>query len=686
MAARQPSLTDPDKLGVLIQCRQKMDALKLDTLKVFANSIISLLPPKQIKKLLFVGLNSIKNDIEYHELFKIKSVISTIIEQAQQSKDKNKTKSKSMSPKQPILKIPKDASLSRVIPTDIIRNSICQYLKMSSLTQLARCDRRLSVIAHTPASINNLQHRYDPYQYAPHSSQFVIDGHYFLHKDMHRFQNVQQLSIYVDTLIDFNVFNACRKVKHLSIYDWPFGDTNNFDLTDMALLPLLQNITWSNLCDFPFFLSFLDQYKTAQKPNENTLNSSKYFTDIIYNLQEIEFVQCDFEEIDYYSYDDGDIVPKSMHMLQFILPQQPNNLQVLKLENSYCSITNVMEGEIDDADQTFNNLKRIKESLTNLKGFCCSTVQTHDNYFYEISVKILSHLSCFKRLQSIHTHNTELLGLYLHDANIPTLCQITELCITVPSGETGLALLRNLRDWTPNVQKICLVFDVDHEKKDYLLKYVPMIQNILKFAGNLRLFCIVTKMEDELLEVDNTADAEHCDKVLDILIQFGLCLKKSFQNIMNCYRSEASSQVPLIFKFHIKSSHYYYNTKCKMKDSFRFQGLSDMVQHLIMNYLMAFPMGHIQFKMSWNIEDYNWISNALQYALKQTDILFDVDIKNGGNLNHIKTDHNPGCCYDDMDYMQFAIGARIKSIKDKSVEYHKRWKVDCQYCCNTPWI
>ena len=54
------TLSDPDKFGLLIRCRQKMDELKDDQLQLFAHSVIKLLSTNKLKTLLFVGFNSIK--------------------------------------------------------------------------------------------------------------------------------------------------------------------------------------------------------------------------------------------------------------------------------------------------------------------------------------------------------------------------------------------------------------------------------------------------------------------------------------------------------------------------------------------------------------------------------------------------------------------------------------------------
>eukprot|EP01084_Bolivina_argentea_P206838 353028_1 len=104
MTSLEPTLTDPDKLGLLVQCRMKMDKLNDNQLINYANSTVQLLSTKQLKKFLFVGINSIKNDISYKQLFEMKSLINTIIENMEKLKKKSKSKCKS---KQIIPIIPK---------------------------------------------------------------------------------------------------------------------------------------------------------------------------------------------------------------------------------------------------------------------------------------------------------------------------------------------------------------------------------------------------------------------------------------------------------------------------------------------------------------------------------------------------------------------------------------------------
>ena len=47
--AKERSLSDADKFGLIIQCRQNMDELKIDELKEFGKSMVEELTLEQLK-------------------------------------------------------------------------------------------------------------------------------------------------------------------------------------------------------------------------------------------------------------------------------------------------------------------------------------------------------------------------------------------------------------------------------------------------------------------------------------------------------------------------------------------------------------------------------------------------------------------------------------------------------------
>ncbi len=79
-------LTEPDKLGLLLQCRMKMDKLNDNQLNNFAHSCIHLLSNDHLKQVLFVGLNSIKNEVSYNQIFDMRSKLDQIITQTEELK------------------------------------------------------------------------------------------------------------------------------------------------------------------------------------------------------------------------------------------------------------------------------------------------------------------------------------------------------------------------------------------------------------------------------------------------------------------------------------------------------------------------------------------------------------------------------------------------------------------------
>eukprot|EP01084_Bolivina_argentea_P299695 516606_1 len=332
----QPTLTDADKLGLLVQCRMKMDKLNNSQLYQYGHYILSLLSPSQLKSLLFVGCNSIKKDIQYPQLFQMKSQINQIIEDTKKIKNKSAKAIKHNKYTIPI--IHHNASLTKTIPFDIISNHICPFLKMSSITKLARCDRILAVICHTPTSIKNLMHRHDIYPYVTHED-ILIDGHDDSMKkwtvsNMHRFKNVEKLCIWSFIVSEYRqpynvqIFNLFDKVKHLSFYSTAWSELWDIPWKEINMMPLLQTVSFINARNHPLLLThWLEKYKTNPRDGD-------YYNKIIYQLKSIAFVDCCFDFDASFSPEDEEFYQTYGNVIQFLLPSQPNNLEILKLENS----------------------------------------------------------------------------------------------------------------------------------------------------------------------------------------------------------------------------------------------------------------------------------------------------------------------------------------------------------------
>eukprot|EP01083_Nonionella_stella_P234100 824225_1 len=668
MASSEPSLLDPDKFGLLIQCRQQMDKLDSAQLQDYAQSVISLLSATQLKQLLFVGCNAMKTHIEYNQLFEMKGTINRMIEdinKAKRSKNKQQTKHA------PITIIPKHASLTEYIPSDIISNSICPLLKMSSISNLAQCDRQLAIICHTPTSISNLMHRYDPYAYNPRDTEEdtetgLIDGVYYNMKDtnpsaLHRFRNVERLAI---SLAYFNAYaseltNTFTNIKHLSIVGgFSFDGDSMWPYTNMKALPRLQSICFVHIEALPEMLHIMKPYATAECGK----------------LKSISFVDCQLPSLEVYGFDGDDAMySEYKNLLQFLLPSQPNNLQVLRLENSSFAITNY--SMCDDVNDQMQNIERIKSSLSNLQGFVYAehmgrlySSDIESNEFFHLTTNILNNLSSFKRLESIHIHSffdqRAFLSLNNNISNISD--QISELCVSVQPSDSSL---RCLGTFLPKLQKLCLVTYIP---KDVLSMeaFAESISEILSVQTQLKV-CQIVVIMDEKTETTEDTDADFCTKGIVIVNQMMKELVKSFN-------ATARSKRSLMFRLHIKSCHYNREPRCRIVQNREF---ATTIQTMLLNYLVAYPLGTIQVKLSWNadvsphdlLRDHSYVE-GLKY-------LFRIDIMEGGNTN----DNKQADLCTDMDFKQYAISVSNKDV-DNADNYANKWKVDCRYCCNTPWV
>eukprot|EP01083_Nonionella_stella_P042954 115944_1 len=256
------------------------------------------------------------NHIEYHQFFGMKSCINQIIEEINKEKRlKKKPKAKEIH-KSLITNIPKNASLTKSIPSDIISNNICHFLKMSSIANLAQCDRQLAVICHTPTSICSLMHRFDPYRYNAREfdADGLIDGHYcnmnqWNNSTAHRFKNVDKLSISCEFFEDKHASNLTTmfpNLKHLSLFArYNIIDDPNFDA---KLWSSLESICFVQYSYFVRLLHTLKPYATAQKRE----------------LKSISFIDCTFDSLDGCYDDDHEIYSEYKNMVNFILPSESN--------------------------------------------------------------------------------------------------------------------------------------------------------------------------------------------------------------------------------------------------------------------------------------------------------------------------------------------------------------------------
>eukprot|EP01083_Nonionella_stella_P218695 784002_1 len=689
MSTFQPTLSDPDKLGLLLQCRQKMDELNPQQLQQYSHSILGLLSAIQVKKLLFVGLNTIKSDIEYTQLFQMKTVINQVLNDIEKAKKlKRQSKSEAMCAHQAIPIIPKDASLTKVIPFDIISNNICTFLTMSSITQLAQCDRKFAVICQTPTSINNLMRRHDPYRYSDVqdvSYDPLIDGHYIDMDqwNMHRIKNVQRLSITIPYL-NYNVskFNTFHRVKHLTFYDTQGGSYDilpyafNVPYTGMILMPFLESICFVNSQSLQEMLYFLKEYRENPRKND-------YYNSIIYQLKSVAF-------IDFYAHENL-LLPISEYgnIVNLVLPSQPNRLEVLKLENTFFE-QRTYNTKYCVYNKAMADIERITSSLANIKAFVyreCTQgdieFDRDDDLFLKLTTVILSNLLLFPKLKSLHVHEKDALLLGRGDGNSNTdnvYNNIDELCLTVLMNTFKyIVTTRPLTKLYPNLEKLCLVIDInpsdgDADRASDATLFMRWITHLLD-TYELKVLQIVALLQTKPVN----DDVSFCQKRIRILNTF-------VQKFVTLFHSlgKHTTVRGLIFKLHVKSCHVEPNDSCTMsafKSGDCLETFANGIQSMVFNYLSSCPLGKIQFKWSWNTHNHNEVQNKLEPCVSGLRAMFHVNTKSGGTFLH-----KNGYYDSDKDYRQYAISACKRDIADQTVEHNAKWKADCRYCCNTPWV
>eukprot|EP01083_Nonionella_stella_P047963 128456_1 len=597
-----------------------MDKLSSKQLQNYAQSVVGVLSPMQLKTLLFVGLSS---TVEYHQLVEMHHQLVQVIEAEKQRKSNTTGVHKAPIAINPIMK---GASLTKSIPFDLISNNICHYLKMSSITNLAQCDRQLAIICHTPTSICNLMHRYDPYRYNPRDTESygLIDGQYYKMRqwnasNMHRFKNVKQLAISLEFFDRHaSMFtNMFQKLNHLSIVGAHEldDDVDHFSYYNIPALSLLKSICFVNIYGFPALLHIL--------------------ATPIARLNSISFVDT--------------------------------HLQILRFENSHFEPTD--HTECNGATRAFRDLDRIKASLINLKGLVYSKhvdIDNSSNQFFHLSSTIVHNISSFKRLKSIHAHclNAPQFLSFLNPNNTNELNQIRELCISVSIHQrTGSPLNCLQQTSLPKLRKLCIVVSGDSGSPSN--SFAQAITSVLQKQGKLRVFQLVIVMNEPESKVEDTDD-RFCERKIAVLNRFLKELLKLWSIARNNIDpdDEYYSQ-PLEFRLHLKACHRNRQPRCRLDDVPRHSSHSEQfgntIQKLFVNYLMTYPSGKIQFKFSWNAntDKHDLYESIHDRYIRGLDRVFRFDIKYEGSI----ANSNHKDLYTDMDFKQHAISASNKGIE-----------------------
>ncbi len=84
------------------------------------------------------------------------------------------------------------------------------------------------------------------------------------------------------------------------------------------------------------------------------------------------------------------------------------------------------------------------------------------------------------------------------------------------------------------------------------------------------------------------------------------------------------------------------------------------VQSMIVNHLMTYPLGKIQFKLSWNNDSHTYLSTKLRSCIEGLNEFMRVNISDRGTLKYLSEE----CSYSDINFKQYAMSATKKNDGD----------------------
>ena len=330
---------------------------------------------------------------------------------------------------------------------------------------------------------------------------------------------------------------------------------------------------------------------------------------------------------------------------------------------------------------------------------------TDGDIFYNLALTILRNLNSLRKLQSIHIHcgnypidsnGDDIFALYLHNDNKEVLHHISEMCLSVSNDDAAnSSRLYSIPSLMPKLEKLCLVFivpDQDASHRYYNLDTIEqLIDAIILSQVSLKVLQIVAWID---AEDRNEQESKYCVNKMGVVAKFAKRLNNIFIDIRNPksyrYSSKAKTQ-PLLFKFEMKSTHpdiekggggqcdtRQYEVHSEMQD------FADAIQSLTMNYLMTYPLGKMQFRMRWNVQNHRNLTQRLADCVRGMNEFCNVSVKEcqSADLNDFLEHY---FCQE-RDFGQYAMSVTNQNINDTTIEHEKKWKVDCEYCCNTAWV
>ena len=679
MAAQATAVQGPDKLGLVIQCRQKMDVLSNANLKRFANEVASLLTANQLKALLFSGLNATKHKIEYTKLQQIKSSVYCIIDEAKQTAA-SKSKKPIKSPPMIITKVPKDASLTESIPSDIISNGVCKLLKMASIAQLACASRTLSIICHSPAAITTLMHRDDPYRYGP-DSVGDIDGVYnWKLLGMHRVQNADRLSLCCDTDVVGRV-NSFRNLRHLSLFhDADLGLYPDDYKMDSLKHLFLQSLCFAEVNNTPLIIKFMEKVDVGQ-------------------LKTLAFINARQTTLDDWNDDDDEddllqhygLREAYNNLLDVLLPSKPNSitaLDVLKFEES--SFEQTDHPETDEANRRVLDIELVKRALGSLRGFAYAesvvTKETIRNLAFQLSSQILSNFTLFPKLRSVHIHSATVRRSFVnHIVSTSHRCEhVTELCLADCVSAAGVRFKFQVA--FPNLEKLCLAVAVPCNADQVQSRFFKaMIHRLLTYNPKLKLFQEVAVLSED----PANTDPSFCALGLESLIKMNLEMVEAFNFLKTSYKKLHQRKRQLHFKVHVKVCHKNDKSLCyngtKRRQYAQFRDFAKSIQDVVLNFPLTFWNSKMSYRFDWNSIDHPHdghrdTHDALLQYFGGLGSQYYVAMKQSAWK---KT----GYCSGGNDHKTFAISVSTKRMtKRRHRSEWASWDTDCRMCCNSSWV
>merc|ERR1712228_51237 len=239
---------------------------------------------------------------------------------------------------------------------------------------------------------------------------------------------------------------------------------------------------------------------------------------------------------------------------------------------------------------------------------------------------------------------------------------ITELCISVSlNAQIVQGSLQQLFRAT-KLKKLCLVINISDIGKTLVSEIEGIFASILMRLSHLKLFQIVFSMET----TDNDKNKHFCVERMKIINQISRKMVDVIINLRTGYFTASCNKKPLLFRFHVKSCHKKKISACVMKyndvlSSHQTKQFAQTINQFIINYLVTYPLGKIQFKWTYNAENHSMVNEQLTRCMNGLNGLFRVSTKKAGSFEK----------YVEMDaYKMYAISALKMDLHQKDTDVH----------------